>query len=191
MTQAGIVVSQFFNSFAVRTETQSLREVGVFSNKPSCSPDASGSASWRGVSLRARATGCIPHKTPLAPSATGSSYLHSGSFCSSQRRAARPSAAVRCELEDLPRSSTQWRPQARQAERQNGRIMHVVIVEWRRPVCNSPIAFALTETWSRRSMATRPRQRRCRTSYRERFVEGSGMSRAILERGESAKQMLS
>jgi len=34
MTQAGIVVSQFFNSFAVRTETQSLREVGVFSNKP-------------------------------------------------------------------------------------------------------------------------------------------------------------
>jgi magnesium-transporting ATPase (P-type) len=34
MTQAGIVVSQFFNSFAVRTEEQSIVRVGVFSNKP-------------------------------------------------------------------------------------------------------------------------------------------------------------
>ena len=34
MTQAGIVVSQFFNSFAVRTETESIWRVGVFSNKP-------------------------------------------------------------------------------------------------------------------------------------------------------------
>jgi magnesium-transporting ATPase (P-type) len=34
MTQAGIVVSQFFNSFAVRTEEQSILRVGVFSNKP-------------------------------------------------------------------------------------------------------------------------------------------------------------
>jgi P-type Ca2+ transporter type 2C len=34
MTQAGIVVSQFFNSFAVCTEEQSILRVGVFSNKP-------------------------------------------------------------------------------------------------------------------------------------------------------------
>jgi P-type Ca2+ transporter type 2C len=34
MTQAGIVVSQFFNSFAVRTEEQSILRVGIFSNKP-------------------------------------------------------------------------------------------------------------------------------------------------------------
>lgn len=34
MTQAGIVVSQFFNSFAVRTEEQSIWRVGIFSNKP-------------------------------------------------------------------------------------------------------------------------------------------------------------
>ncbi|HWF79998.1 MAG TPA: cation-transporting P-type ATPase [Streptosporangiaceae bacterium] len=34
MTQAGIVVSQFFNSFAVRTEQQSIVRVGIFSNKP-------------------------------------------------------------------------------------------------------------------------------------------------------------
>jgi len=34
MTQAGIVISQFFNSFAVRTDEQSVRRVGVFSNKP-------------------------------------------------------------------------------------------------------------------------------------------------------------
>ena len=34
MTQAGIVVSQFFNSFAVRTQEQSVLKVGVFSNKP-------------------------------------------------------------------------------------------------------------------------------------------------------------
>jgi len=34
MTQAGIVVSQFFNSFAVRTEVQSVFTVGVFSNRP-------------------------------------------------------------------------------------------------------------------------------------------------------------
>jgi magnesium-transporting ATPase (P-type) len=34
MTQAGIVVSQFFNSFAVRTDAQSVFAVGVFSNRP-------------------------------------------------------------------------------------------------------------------------------------------------------------
>jgi Ca2+-transporting ATPase len=34
MTQAGIVVSQFFNSFAVRTEEQSIAVIGFFSNKP-------------------------------------------------------------------------------------------------------------------------------------------------------------
>jgi Ca2+-transporting ATPase len=34
MTQAGIVVSQFFNSFAVRTDVQSVFAVGVFSNRP-------------------------------------------------------------------------------------------------------------------------------------------------------------
>ena len=34
MTQAGIVVSQFFNSFAVRTQEQSVLRVGLFSNKP-------------------------------------------------------------------------------------------------------------------------------------------------------------
>ncbi len=34
MTQAGIVVSQFFNSFAVRTDVQSVFAVGVFANRP-------------------------------------------------------------------------------------------------------------------------------------------------------------
>jgi magnesium-transporting ATPase (P-type) len=34
MTQAGIVVSQFFNSFAVRTQEQSVLRVGIVSNKP-------------------------------------------------------------------------------------------------------------------------------------------------------------
>ncbi|HET9078221.1 MAG TPA: cation-transporting P-type ATPase [Acidimicrobiales bacterium] len=34
MSQAGIVVSQFFNSFAVRTETQSVFRAGLFSNPP-------------------------------------------------------------------------------------------------------------------------------------------------------------
>ncbi len=33
MTQAGIVVSQFFNSFAVRTDEQSVFRIGVFSNR--------------------------------------------------------------------------------------------------------------------------------------------------------------
>ena len=34
MTQAGIVVSQFFNSFAVRTDRESLLRVGILSNVP-------------------------------------------------------------------------------------------------------------------------------------------------------------
>ncbi len=34
MSQAGIVVSQFFNMFAVRTETESVARVGWFSNRP-------------------------------------------------------------------------------------------------------------------------------------------------------------
>ncbi|MGE5290931.1 MAG: cation-translocating P-type ATPase [Micromonosporaceae bacterium] len=34
MTQAGIVVSQFFNGFAVRTEEQSVFRVGLLSNRP-------------------------------------------------------------------------------------------------------------------------------------------------------------
>jgi Ca2+-transporting ATPase len=34
MSQAGIVVSQFFNSFAVRTDRESVFKVGLFSNAP-------------------------------------------------------------------------------------------------------------------------------------------------------------
>jgi magnesium-transporting ATPase (P-type) len=34
MTQAGIVVSQFFNSFAVRGDEESIFRIGVFSNRP-------------------------------------------------------------------------------------------------------------------------------------------------------------
>lgn len=34
MTQAGIVISQFFNGFAVRTDEQSVFKVGILSNKP-------------------------------------------------------------------------------------------------------------------------------------------------------------
>jgi calcium-translocating P-type ATPase len=34
MTQAGIVVSQFFNSFAVRTDRESVLQIGFFSNPP-------------------------------------------------------------------------------------------------------------------------------------------------------------
>ena len=34
MTQAGIVISQFFNGFAVRTDEQSVFKVGLLSNKP-------------------------------------------------------------------------------------------------------------------------------------------------------------
>jgi magnesium-transporting ATPase (P-type) len=34
MTQAGIVISQFFNGFAVRTDEQSVFKVGLFSNMP-------------------------------------------------------------------------------------------------------------------------------------------------------------
>jgi P-type Ca2+ transporter type 2C len=34
MTQAGIVVSQFFNSFAVRTDVRSVFAIGLFSNRP-------------------------------------------------------------------------------------------------------------------------------------------------------------
>jgi P-type Ca2+ transporter type 2C len=34
MVQAGIVLSQFFNGFSVRTDEQSLFKVGVFSNVP-------------------------------------------------------------------------------------------------------------------------------------------------------------
>ncbi|GAC1602518.1 MAG: hypothetical protein NVS3B21_30750 [Acidimicrobiales bacterium] len=34
MTQAGIVMSQFFNGFAVRTDEQSVFKVGIFSNLP-------------------------------------------------------------------------------------------------------------------------------------------------------------
>ena len=34
MTQAGIVVSQFFNSFAVRSDEQSIFKIGLFSNRP-------------------------------------------------------------------------------------------------------------------------------------------------------------
>ena len=34
MTQAGIVVSQFFNGFAVRTEKQSIFRAGLLSNRP-------------------------------------------------------------------------------------------------------------------------------------------------------------
>lgn len=34
MTQAGIVISQFFNSFAVRTDTESVLKAGLLSNRP-------------------------------------------------------------------------------------------------------------------------------------------------------------
>jgi magnesium-transporting ATPase (P-type) len=34
MTQASIVVSQFFNSFAVRTDRESVLRIGLFSNPP-------------------------------------------------------------------------------------------------------------------------------------------------------------
>src|SRR5262249_37185106 len=34
MTQAGIVLSQFFNGFSVRTDEQSVFKVGLFSNLP-------------------------------------------------------------------------------------------------------------------------------------------------------------
>jgi magnesium-transporting ATPase (P-type) len=34
MTQAGIVVSQFFNSFAVRSDEESIFKIGLFSNRP-------------------------------------------------------------------------------------------------------------------------------------------------------------
>lgn len=34
MTQAGIVVSQLFNSFAVRTDRESVLRAGLFSNPP-------------------------------------------------------------------------------------------------------------------------------------------------------------
>ena len=34
MTEAGIVMSQFFNGFAVRTDEQSVFKVGVLTNKP-------------------------------------------------------------------------------------------------------------------------------------------------------------
>lgn len=34
MTQVGIIVSQFFNSFAVRSERASVLRIGLFSNRP-------------------------------------------------------------------------------------------------------------------------------------------------------------
>jgi calcium-translocating P-type ATPase len=44
MTQAGIVVSQFFNSFAVRTDRVSLFKIGLFSNRPLIAAGAFGLA---------------------------------------------------------------------------------------------------------------------------------------------------
>jgi len=44
MTQAGIVVSQFFNSFAVRTDRESVLEIGFFSNPPLIAAGAFGLA---------------------------------------------------------------------------------------------------------------------------------------------------
>ncbi len=42
MTQAGIVVSQVFNSFAVRTDRQSVFRAGLFSNRPLIAADCAG-----------------------------------------------------------------------------------------------------------------------------------------------------
>jgi calcium-translocating P-type ATPase len=50
MTQAGIVVSQFFNSFAVRTDRVSVFRIGVFSNPPLIAAGAFGLAFVSGVS---------------------------------------------------------------------------------------------------------------------------------------------
>jgi magnesium-transporting ATPase (P-type) len=44
MTQAGIVVSQFFNSFAVRTDRESVLRIGFFSNPPLIAAGAFGLA---------------------------------------------------------------------------------------------------------------------------------------------------
>ena len=42
MTQAGIVFSQVFNGFAVRTDRQSVFSVGIFSNRPLVAAQALG-----------------------------------------------------------------------------------------------------------------------------------------------------
>ena len=46
MTQAGIVVSQFFNGLAVRTDRESVFQVGLLSNPRLMAPNASASRSW-------------------------------------------------------------------------------------------------------------------------------------------------
>ena len=50
MSQAGIVVSQFFNSFAVRTEKESVLKVGLLSNPPLIAAGVVGLAFMAGVS---------------------------------------------------------------------------------------------------------------------------------------------
>ena len=55
MTQAGIVMSQFFNGFAVRTEEQSIFKVGLLSNRPLVA------AEFLGVGIMA----CISYLPPL------------------------------------------------------------------------------------------------------------------------------
>jgi len=50
MTQAGIVVSQFFNSFAVRTDRESVLRAGLWSNPPLVAADCFGLAFMAAVS---------------------------------------------------------------------------------------------------------------------------------------------
>jgi calcium-translocating P-type ATPase len=55
MTQAGIVVSQFFNGLAVRSDRQSIFRIGLFSNRPLLA------AGFLGIALMA----CISYLPPL------------------------------------------------------------------------------------------------------------------------------
>ena len=50
MTQAGIVFSQVFNGFAVRTDRESVFSIGIFSNRCWCSRRRSGIAIMLAIS---------------------------------------------------------------------------------------------------------------------------------------------
>ncbi|MDA8302892.1 MAG: cation-transporting P-type ATPase [Actinomycetota bacterium] len=67
MSQAGIVVSQFFNSFAVRTDRESVFKVGLFSNLPLLAAGLLGLGFMAAVSYLPTLQGVF-HTTALRPS---------------------------------------------------------------------------------------------------------------------------
>ena len=80
MTQAGIVVSQFFNALAVRTDRQSIFRVGLLSNPRLIAAGVPRHRPHGRHQLRPAAAGGVPHRAAAARS-TGRCWPASGCCC--------------------------------------------------------------------------------------------------------------